>query len=563
MDYSSDTGTKKLRTWQKQGKMESGEQRSCADAKAVMARSSSLKSSIQDQMVALQQKIQLIEYDHKAYQESTSHTIKEREETIRFLQQENKKLSQKLVQEKQIQADREAKAKEGKDVLQFNESKLHDTIKHFNALCHQAQVRRKCLEEMELMLKQKAAVRKDNRSIQDLHIQHLLENKLGEAKIKLKDVKHMSSVYRNIITLLKEEILIFQPQIEQLETEILLFENELKDLKMMNHNVATSRDTALAEYQQLKKEYRSKRNSKEQILRNLNHQANEKRHFKKKQDKSGEIIEDQAPTDYDNSLAEKEEVRVRTYEEATEKIKEATGAVNEWEVLQRFRNQEEKLKYLEKEKLKAESALCDVKDKQEKIAHLLKEIKYSRQARLQTKLSNNQKTLEDLQARLQLESKDQENFKMEFEKIHEVLNKATSEVKRLEIKLQFIKGSWANFPVKDLFLNLPVLDILANMGQKLQNLQTHLEGQDAEEIFREMEEEEFVDIIERNLTANNLRISLLSPAKLDESEDEAIGEDCYLVTRENIKTISEQITISKRKANIWCEKWGLSNITYD
>ncbi|XP_073505701.1 outer dynein arm-docking complex subunit 3-like [Phyllobates terribilis] len=522
---------------------------------------SEIKSSIQDQMVVLQQKIQVIQYDHKAYQESTSHAIKENEEAIRQLHQENKKLNQELVQEKRTQADREAKAKDGKDVLQFNESKLHDTIKHLNALYHQAQVRRKCLEEMELMLKRNAAVQQNDRSIQEEQFQHLLENKLEEAKIRLQDVKHMSSVYRKIITLLQDEIPIFQPQIEQLETEILLFKNELKDLKIMNRNVAISRDNAWAEYQCLKKDYRSKRNHKEQILHNLNHQANERRQFKKTKTKSGEVIEDQALTDYEVSLAQEMEERVHTYEEATEKMKKATGVVNECEVLQRFLNQEEKLKYLAKERLKAETTLSDVKDTQERIANLLKEIKYSKQVKLQAELSDNQKILEDLQGRLQLESKNQDDFKKEFKKVHEVLNKATSEVMRLEIKLQLNKISRANFPLKDLSLNTSVLDLLAIMGQKLQNLQKQLEGQDAEEIFREMEEEEFVDIIERNLPASNLRISLLSPAKVDESDDEAGGEDRYLITRENIKKISEQITISKRKANIWCEKWGLSDVT--
>ncbi|XP_077124879.1 outer dynein arm-docking complex subunit 3-like [Ranitomeya variabilis] len=565
MDYSFNTRTKKTGTWQERAKMVDGGQRSWANTTIVIPRSPSLserKSSIQDQMVVLQQKIQLIEYDHKAYQESTSYTIKENEETIRVLHQENKKLNKELVQEKQIQADREAKVKDGKDVLKLNENKLHDTIKHLNSLYHQTQVHRKCLEEMELMLKQNAGVKQKDRSIQEEQIQHFLENKLEEAKIKLQDVKHLSSVYRKITTILQDEMPTFQPQIEQLEAKTLLFKKELKELKLMNCNVAISRDNAWAEYRNLKKEFRSKRIHKEQILRNLNHQANERRQFKKTKTKSGEIIEDQAPTDYEASLAEEMEVRVRTYEEATEKIKEATGAVNENEVLQRFLNQEEKLKHLEKEKLKAETNLSDVKDTQEKTVNLLKEIKYSKQVKLQAELSDNQKILEDLQERLQLESKNLNYFKKEFEKIHEVLAKATSEVKRLQIKLQLNKISWAKFPLKDLSFNTPVLDLLAIIGQKMQNLQKLLEGQDAEEIFREMEEEEFVDIIERNLPASNLRISLLSPAKLDESDDEAGEEDCFQITRETIKKISEQITISKRKANIWCEKWGLNSVTY-
>ncbi|XP_040275824.1 outer dynein arm-docking complex subunit 3-like [Bufo bufo] len=537
--------------------MVNGGQRSRADTKTAMPRTPTLlgiKSSIQDQMAALQQKIQLLEYDHIADQESASHTIKVNQETIKLLQQENKKLNQELAEEKQRQVDRETKS--GHVIVQLKEGKLHDSIKRFNALCHQAQVRIKRLEELESMIKQNAAVQNNNEATQEEQIQHHLENKLEEARLKLQDIEHINSIYNKITTHLQEEMATYQPQIQQLETEILVFGNELKDVKTMKKNAVVSRDKAWAEYRHQKKEYRCKHSSREQILRNLTHQAKERRHYKKEQAKSVVFIEVQAPTDaYEVPPAQEEEERICTYEQALENIKEAIGVTSKSEVIQRFINQGEKRKYLEKEKLKAETTLSELKDKQKNTDNALQELKYSAQAKLQAKLSNNLKTLEELRTRLHLETKKQDKFKMNAEEIAEVLNKAKSEVKRLAIRLRHLKLPGTSFPVKDLSLDLHALDLLAVIGQKLQNLQKQLEGEDIDEIFREMKSKEYLETIERNLPVSNLRISLLSPTKEETSDDEDSGEDDEVMTRESIKKLSQQISLFKRKANIWCEKW--------
>lgn len=358
MEYTFGTSSKNFRACVDLGRKVSGK-RSQADIKTVMPRTQTLpgsKTPIQDQMVALQQKIQLLEYDYKAYQESVNYTIKENQDAIKFLQQENKKLNQELTQEKRIQADREAKA--GLITVQFKESKLHDNIKHLNVLCHHAQIRKKRLEELESLLKQNATIKQNNKTNHKEQIQHLLENKLEEVKLKLQDVEHINDVYRKIAIHLQEEMPTFQPQVQQLENEILQFRNEFKDLKITNQNAVMSRDTAWAELQHLKKEYRSERSNREQLLRDLTHQANERRHYEKEQAKSGVFIGDQAPIDeYEVSPAQEEKERLHTYEEALEKIKEATGAFNKCEVLQCFINQGETRKYLEKEKLKADTTL--------------------------------------------------------------------------------------------------------------------------------------------------------------------------------------------------------------
>ncbi|XP_075118341.1 outer dynein arm-docking complex subunit 3-like [Leptodactylus fuscus] len=536
MDYPSATSTKNIRTCKEWGRMVNSNLRSRADGKSAMSKTPSLfetKSSIQDQMSALKQKIKILEYDHNVYQESTSHTIKENQETIKLLQQENKKLSKELVQEKQRQADREAKC--AQVVLQLKESKLHENIKHHNALSHQAQVRVKRLEELESLLQQYATFSQNNKTNTDENTQYLLENKLAETRLKLQDIEHINSVYSKITNHIQEEMPTFQPQIQQTEAEILLFKNEIKDLKTKKQNVIMSRNKALAEYQHLKKEYRSKRSNTHQNLRHLTYQAIERRHYQKKQAKSVVKIEHSTIYSYEISLPQEEEERIYTIEDELDVMKEVICTTNKCEVLQSFTNQVETRKNLEKKKLQAETTLSELKDKLEKVDKVLQEQKYSKQSKVEAQLSKELKALEELRTQLQLESQNKDKCKMEKEKTAKALDKAISEVKRLDKRLENIKlpENFSNLP-----LDPQVLDLLDSLGQKMQSLQKHLKEQDIEEIYREMEEEEILDIVELNLPSTNLRTKLPSEEQ-EKSDTEDSGEDCEVLTTESEKWVSK------------------------
>ncbi|XP_069832731.1 outer dynein arm-docking complex subunit 3-like [Dendropsophus ebraccatus] len=557
MDRLTAATRKTLRTaeW---GRRLSAGQRSPPYTKAAMAKTPAhpgIESAMQDQIVALKQKIHLLEYDHREYQESASNTIDQNQEAIKLLQQENKTLNREIALEKKRHADREAKG--GPVVIQLREGKLYDTIKRLNALRHQAEVRMKHLEELESMLKKNATITQNKaKTTEKEEIQRLLENKIEEVRLKLQDAEHINSVYRKMVNHLQEELPMFTPQIQQLETETLLFKNELKDLKILNKNAVMSRDSALAEHKDVKKKFRCNRRNKKTILHELSRQANEMRLYKKEQATSGVFTVVQAPDNaYVIFSTQDKEGRVAVNKEALQKIKEATGALNKCEVLQRYIKQEETRKYLEKEKLIAEITLGEIKDKQEKMDNARQELKYSGQAKLQVKLSNNLKTLEELRIQLQLESEKHDKFKMEAEKTGNILNKVTSEVKRLAIRLRYIKVSETNLPVMDLSLDLHVLDILSIIGQRLQKFKKQLEGQDVEKLFTEMKGEKFPDTIKCNVPASNLLISLLSPTEQGMSDDEDSEEDNDVMSRTSIKKISKQVIMSNRRASLWSEKW--------
>ncbi|XP_071985960.1 outer dynein arm-docking complex subunit 3-like [Engystomops pustulosus] len=535
----------KLRSSVQQRRMLGGSQRT-ANTKTVMSKTTVLtgiKSPIQEKIDAVQQKIKLLEYDQKAYQEITSSSMKETQETIKLLEKGNKKLNRQLTQEKQKEA------KTGPHMIKLKEGKLHDSINHHNALSHQVRVHEKYLEELESRLKHNATV-KQNKIPQEEQTQRLLENKLKEAEQKLQDVEYINRSYSKMTTHLQEEMPSFQPQIQQLEMEILLYGKEIKDLKVMKQNAVKSCKKAWAEYKHLKKEYRNKRSHREQSLRVLAHEAKERRRHGTEEHKEKEVKGADIKTDED-SLGE---AIIDAYEEALKNIMETTGAVHTGEVLERFILQGERRKYLEREKLNAEASLSALKERQEKINNISHEVKYTQQATFEAQLSNDQRLIEDLRTQLQQEMKKLDILKREVENKIKFLDKATSEVVGLALRLKVSKVTGTNF--SEISLDLQAGELLTTIGQKLQNLQKQIEGYGFEEISRKMDNPTIQDFIERNLPASNMRITLKSDEADDKtSDDEDDEEDSDLLTREDVKRISEDIIRANRRANIWCEKW--------
>ncbi|KAG8585186.1 hypothetical protein GDO81_004913 [Engystomops pustulosus] len=542
---------------------------------------SGVKPPIHEQITELQKKIQLLDGDHKAYQESASTTILKNWESIQFLRQENKKLHKKLADalagdEKVIKeafhshvVERAAmRSKSGQAAVQLMDQKLCDKIKRLNALHHQTEVRKKRLDELQMIYKQNTAVEeektdKDGGAAQEEQSEaaeqeetpqqtlRLLENRLEKAQLKLQESEHIYSVYQKLKDHMQEESLTFQSQLDLLEAEILRQRNELKELQMMNKDAVMSRDMARADLQRQEEDFHRERRERERILQEYKRQAEERRMFAERAERRAQRVTlpgEDAPTDIQLvSNVHEEEKAIRTYQEAFQRIKEATGVTDTQEVVRRFIAQGETHRHLEELKSENEKTLVRLKEEKERLQDAFQELKYSGEA----KLSSGQQVLEELQAHLQKEEKRRDKYKEEFEKMTKILVAGKSGVDHLATKVQHIKVPRSHFPAKDLSPQSDeyVLDILDTTDQKLQKLLEELEGQNIGEILRQMEEEEFQASIEGKLPAFNVRIPLPAATKPDTFEDdEDSGEDeGDVVTRASLKKQSQQIIESKTK----------------
>ncbi|XP_075062796.1 outer dynein arm-docking complex subunit 3 isoform X2 [Mixophyes fleayi] len=531
--------------------------------------SAGVKPPIHEQITELQKKIQLLDGDHKAYQESSSCTVQKNGENIQFLRQETKKLHRKLADllagdEKVIKeafhshaVERAAmRSKSGQAAIQLMDQKLCDKVKRLNALRHQTEVRRRRLEELQTEYKKNEAGKwaksgKDDSAALEEQTLRLLENRLEKAQMKLQESEHIHNVYQKLKTHMQEESLTFQSQLDLIEAEILRQRHELKELQMMNKDAVMSRDMARAELQRQEEEFHRERRERERILQDYKRQAEERRMYAERAERRAQRVTlpgEDAPVETQQVPSGQEEEKViRTYQEAFQRIKETTGVTDTQEVVRRFTAQGEIHRHLDEMKSENERIIVRLKEEKERLQEAFQELKYSGEA----KLSSGQQVLEELQAHLQKEEKRKEKCKEELEKMSKILTTAKSGVEHLASKVQHIKVPRSYFPAKDLSTQSDeyVLDLLATSEQKLQKLLEQLEGQDIGEVLQQMEEEEFQASIEGKLPIYNVRIPLPAPARPDTFEDdEDSGEDeGDVVTRATLKRQSQQIVESKTK----------------
>ncbi|XP_053572012.1 outer dynein arm-docking complex subunit 3 [Bombina bombina] len=540
-----------------------------------------VKPPVHEQISELQRKIQLLDGDRKAYYESSQWTIKKNKDTILRLRQDNKNLHRKLsdvlagdekVIKEAFQSRTTEKAamrnKSGQAAIQLMDQKLCDKIKHLNALRHQTELKRKCLEDMEKEYKQKEpgeqskpnteeersqeeqneATEQEENSHQSMR---LLENRLEKAQLKWQEADHIFSVYHKLKEHMQEESLTFQSQLDLLESEILRQRQELKDLKTMNKEAVMARDTARAELQHQEEDVHKERREREKILQEYKRQAEERRmHAERAERRAQRVVlpgEDAPAENQHVTNGHEEEKVISTYQEAFQRIKDATGVTGTQEVVQRFIAQGETHRHLEELKNDNDKTLVRLKEDKERLQDAFQELKYSGEA----KLSSGQQVLEELQGLLQTEEKRRDKSREDLDRISRILSASKSGVEHLANKVQHVKVPRSHAPIPDILSvsDEYVLDLLSITEEKLQKLLEELKGQDLTEILRQMEEEEFQSSIEGKLPQYNVRISLPAPAKQDiyDDDDDSGDDDGDVVTRAALKRQSQQIIESKTK----------------
>ncbi|KAM4677821.1 outer dynein arm-docking complex subunit 3 isoform 2-T2 [Discoglossus pictus] len=528
-----------------------------------------LQPTIHEQISELQRKIQLIDGDRKAFFERSEWTLKKNKDTILWLRQENKKLHRKLADvlagdEKVIKEAFQSRSversamrnKSGQAAIQIMDQKLCDKIKRLNALRHQTEVRRIRLEELQKEYKQKDS-RDESRpgtedeASQEEQCMRLLENRLEKAQLKWQESEHIYTVYQNLKDHMQEESLTFQCQLDLMETEILKQRHELKELQTMNKDAVMSRHLARTELQRQEEKIHKERRERDRILQEYKKQAEERRiHAERAERRAQRVIlpgDDATAENQQMQNGQEEERVIHTYQEAFQRIKDATGVTDTQEVVRRFIAQGETHKQLEELKSENDKTLVRLKEEKERLEDAFQELKYSGEA----KLSSGQQVLEELQSELQKEEKRCEKCKEDMERMSRIMSESKAGVEHLASKVQHVKVPRREVPAPNLspVSDEYVLDLMSITEEKLQKLLEDLEGHDLNDILKQMEEEEFQSSIEGKLPEYNVRISLPAPAKQDiyGDDDDSGDDEGDVVTRAVLKKQSQVMIDSKTK----------------
>uniref|UniRef100_A0A8C9RJT2 Outer dynein arm docking complex subunit 3 n=1 Tax=Scleropages formosus TaxID=113540 RepID=A0A8C9RJT2_SCLFO len=539
-----------------------------------------------DQIAEMQRKIQLLEWDRKAYYESSQATMKKNKETILHLRQENKRLRRRLaethtVDEKIVKdafhnrgMEKAAfKNKSGKETLQILDQKVCDKMKKLNALKHQAETRRRHLEELQLQYNRaqsecegghlvaedrKEEDKSEGELTEDQPQQKLrvLGNRLEKAQLKCQEAEHIMKGYLKLKAHLQDESLTYQSHLDALEAEILKQRQELRELQVMNNGAQLSRDMAKVELQHQEELVYRERRERESILARYKKQAEEcKAHIKKLERRAqrATMHADELSSEAQRSAVGvgEEEKTISALEEAFQCIKEATGVRDAQEVVERFIAQGKTQKHLENLKEENERTLQHLKKQRDHLQARFQEMKYSGD----TRLSSRQQMLEEYEANLQREQQRRKEAREQLDRVTDTLYMVRGVVEILSNKLQHITPT--DTPVVELEPSSEdyVLELLMQVEQKLLIVQEELQEKNIDAAMGEMEKEEFYTSIEGKLPEYNIRILLPKSHAQDLYEEEEIGDDKGdVITRAELKRQSQIIIDSKTKKKTGTKK---------
>lgn len=524
--------------------------------------SKSTRPPIQDQISELQRKIQLLEGDRSAQYESSQSLIKKNREIILQLRQENKLLHRKLAEtlagdEQVIRDAFQSRSSEkaayrnmsGKEVVQVLDQKVCDKVKKLNALKHMTNTQRHRLEELNTDYNTVRETRPGLLIDGVATNLRVLENRLEKAQLKCQEAEHIMKSYQKLKEHLQEESLTFQSQLDELENEIILQKQELRDLQLMNNNAHQAKDTAKAELQRQELMVYGERSDRELTLNRYKKQAEEQ----KAQTDRGErrtqrvvLHTDELSSEAQRSgVAEGENDKtISSFEEAFQRITEATGVTDIQKVVERFISQRDSHTQLEQLKVQNERELQRLKEERDTVHTQYQDMKYSGE----TKLTHGRRMLEECESQLHREQQRRDAAKETLDRITHTLNTVSNAVEHLYDKLQHI--TLQDAPVqRECVSPLPVLDLMQEAELKLMQLQDKLQGCDIHTLIKEMGEQEFHASIEGKLPDYNTRITLpdYQRADLYEEEDDSWEDDGDVVTRTSLKRQSQLIIDSRTK----------------
>ncbi|XP_067228808.1 coiled-coil domain-containing protein 151 isoform X4 [Chanodichthys erythropterus] len=505
-----------------------------------------IKHPIHDQISELQRKIQLLEGDRSAYFESSQSAIKKNRETILQLRQENKNLHKKLA-EGDEQLIKDVFQGRGVEKASFRnmsmkltemfvvqsartvlEKEVRDKMKKLNAMKHTTQTQKQRLEEMKL---QYQSMKPQSRSpLPDTQKQEeeekklrILENRLEKTQLKCHEAEHIMRGYLKLKEHLQEDSLTFQPQLDRMEAEIHRQTQVLKELQVMNSDAHLSKDAAKAELQLQEEQVYRERREREKILSRYKKQAEEKvaqAERMKKRPQWAAMHPDELSSEAQHSANPVEEVEaISTFEEAFQRIKDATGVTDSREIVDRFISQGETQEHLEKMKAENERMLLQLNKEKNTLQTELQDMKYSQK----TELLSGQQKLQDCERDLQQEQQRRDAVKDRLDRLAYTLNTVKAGVQQLSDKLQHIPLMEGPTPQLPPDSDEHTLQLLSEAEQKLMLLKEELQGKDLTTTLKEMEEEEFQARIAGKLPQYNTRIQLHMKQKQDPFDGETLA----------------------------------------
>ncbi|XP_077575147.1 coiled-coil domain-containing protein 151 [Stigmatopora nigra] len=500
----------------------------------------SIKPSIYDQISDLQRKLQLLESDKSAYFESSHSALERNRQNILHLRQENKDLHKRVSiaesdEHEFIKLALHGRGGEKNTWPQMSEmaalTKLQQRVsakmKRLNAVKHATQTEERSLEDLKrecLRLEALGYIQAISEK-EDITMKlRSLQNRLEKNQLKCKEAANIMTNYLKLKRHLQEESLTFQGRIDGIEAEIVKYRKEMHDLQDMNNKAQISKEMAIAELQKEEELFFKEHQEKDYILAIYRKRVQEIKGRAEKLDAQRKSVpQDDLNTEVEigaAKMAAEMSQSIILFETTLQSVKEITGYTAIKEILDRYISQRETLRHMRGLKAENQSILLQLKEEKDHLKQQFDEIKYSGE----TQLSSEKKMLDECEKDMLTKEQSCETAKERFSHLVKNLGSIQAGVEHLAEKLYHIT---LNEPPPKMALKSKEVLVhqLTQCQKKVQLLKEKLQGKDLEEIKKDMEEEEFYFMVEKQLPPYNKRVTMSEDQEMDEFTNEDENED--------------------------------------
>lgn len=339
----------------------------------------------------------------------------------------------------------------------------------------------KLIDDLKDLEKDGKALAVDDDSPTTRHIR-MLENRLDKALVKYNEAQSIRRTYEQIAKRLREQRIGFDNQLAAIEGSLKAKERDLKEMALMAQDATRAKDDAKAELATVDDELARERERREKDLAERRTSIRVKQELFARQDARlerrraikleamGDLPEEgenkllAAPmatalkdAANDRALAEQQR-RVRSYEEAFSKIKEATGVSGAKEVISKFMTQGETTANLHAMTKDVQARIDRLKTKKASLRTQVEEIKYSGVGG-----SASRRLIDEHEAELADADRAFEDVRNKYERLSRVLVDMKAGIGHLTDKLKVMKMDAPAIPLSD----DTVVDVLRRAEQKL------------------------------------------------------------------------------------------------
>lgn len=424
----------------------------------------------EEELAELQKHLTILENERKTLIEESRVNSTKNKETIFSLQTEKAALRSRVKSaNKYTETDeKRSKPEESEEVLKLRRKfdQLHSLYKA--KVQHLKTIKDKL---SEVPVDPKTAATEEvpiNRQIR------VLENRLDKAMIKYNEAQSIRKTYEQIVKQLKQERAAYDNQLAAVERSLRGKEHDFEELLLLGHDANHAKETAEAELCRVEAQVMVERLTRTKNVEDKKEEVHKRIENTKKQESAEsqgksmnfEYLDKSASGAASNAHIDQrlkeEKHKLKDYEGAFRRIKEATGLVDANEIIQKFGTQGDTYNNLEALKLEHQKRLESLNAIKKNLKHQTDTFKYHTTGELESK-----KKLKDSQADFARVMKKYEKSKSRLTDLNKVMKNTINGIEHITSILSGFKTDDA----KLLEINEDnVLEVLAQCQNKMKKI---------------------------------------------------------------------------------------------